>query len=664
MTHKISGSPPPHPDPAPISTEPHALRPDRTREFDALLEYLKKSRGFDFTGYKRASLTRRIHKRMQAIGAKTYGEFAQRLANDPAEFNHLCNTVLINVTSFFRDGVPWDALRSEIVPRLAEGKRPDDPIRVWSAGCATGEEAYTLAIVLAEALGYEQFRNRVKIYATDLDEPALAVARFATYDTRQVEGVEPALLEKYFDRHDARYTFRKDLRRLVIFGRNDLVQDAPISRIDLLVCRNTLMYFNAATQVKILARFHFALNDNGYLLLGRAETLQAHSESFTPVDLKRRIFTKVPRVNFRNRLLTMAGSDNAPVAEPGPPELRLRDESWEVSPLAQLIIDAEGRVVTANERARTLFSLGQADFGRPFSDLELSYRPTDLRSVIDQAQAGRKPLTIRNVEWTLHGGEVRWIDVQVTPLYATAKVVGIALTFDDVTAFHHLHSELEKSNAELEGAYEELQSTNEELETTNEELQSTVEELETTNEELQSTNEELETMNEELQSTNEELTTINDELRRRSEELNDVNDFVEAVLASLRGGVAVLDTELHVEVWNEKAFDLWGVRDDEVRGVHFMMLDVGLPVQALAKAVRACLAGESESEHLTLDAINRRGKSIICEVTCTPMRRANSDQVRGVIVLMEEAAPRLVAEPLSQAADGTTGAQSAGGGTR
>ena len=143
-------------------------------------------------------------------------------------------------------------------------------------------------------------------------------------------------------------------------------------------------------------------------------------------------------------------------------------------------------------------------------------------------------------------------------------------------------------------------------------------------------------MNEELQSTNEELTTINDELRRRSDELNDVNDFMEAVLASLRGGVAVLDTELRVEVWNEKAYDLWGVRDEEVHGMHFMMLDIGLPVQTLAKPIRACLSGESESETVSLEAINRRGKPITCEVTCTPMRRANSEEVRGVIVLMEE----------------------------
>jgi two-component system CheB/CheR fusion protein len=617
------------------------LPSDRTRDFDALLEFLKRSRGFDFTGYKRASLTRRVEKRMQAVHIASYGEFVQFLEENPAEFDHLFNTVLINVTAFFRDGVPWDALTADIIPRLVESKRPDEPIRVWSAGCASGEEAYTLAIVLAETLGHDAFRSRAKIYATDVDEHALTLARHATYDAKQTAGIEPAVLEKYFDRQDGRYVFRKDLRRHVIFGRNDLVQDAPISHIDLLVCRNTLMYFNAPMQAKVLARFHFALSDNGYLLLGRAETLLAHSESFAPVDLARRIFMKVPKVNYRNRLMALATNHEDPAPEQDSSEVRLRDASWDVSPLAQIIIDVNGQLVAANDRARRLFNLGAPDFGRPFQDLELSYRPTDLRSVIDQVQATRKPIAVRSVEWSVRS-DLRRLDVEATPLFSGLQVQGIVISFDDVTAVHQLQRELEKSNAELEGAYEELQSTNEELETTNEELQSTVEELETTNEELQSTNEELETMNEELQSTNEELTTINDELRRRSDELNDVNDFMEAVLASLRGGVAVLDTELRVEVWNEKAFDLWGLRDEEVRGVHFMMLDIGLPVQSLAKPIRACLVAESEREFVVLDAINRRGKPIVCEVTCTPMRRASGTEVRGVIVLMEEPSLRAV----------------------
>jgi two-component system, chemotaxis family, CheB/CheR fusion protein len=611
------------------------VKTDRARDFDVLLEYLKRSRGFDFTGYKRPSLTRRIDKRMQALGVTSYQDFIEVLERDAAEFDHLCTTVLINVTAFFRDGVPWDALSSDIVPRLLEAKGPREPIRVWSAGCASGEEAYTLAIVLAEALGHDTFRERVKIYATDLDEPALVVARQASYGPRDVEGVPPALLEKYFERVENRYVFRKDLRRFVIFGRNDLVQDAPISRIDLLVCRNTLMYFNAATQAKVLARFHFALTDHGYLFLGRAETLLAHGSLFSPVDLKGRIFTKVPAVNHRTRLLTMTVTPDEGSPPPAVPEDRLRDAGLEVGPVAQIVVDAAGSLIVANERARTTFGLSAGDLGRPFRDLEISYRPAELRSVIDQAYADHKTVAVRNVEW-LTRGDVRWMDVQVTPVYDGGQALGASIAFADVTAHQHLLRELEKSSAELESAYEELQSTNEELETTNEELQSTVEELETTNEELQSTNEELETMNEELQSTNEELTTMNDELRLRSDELNALNDFMESVLTSLRGGVAVLDSDLRIEVWNDKAFDLWGVRGDEVRGLHFMMLEIGLPVQVLAKPIRSCLAGDSTSEQVSVPAINRRGKAISCTVTCTPMNGSADGRIRGVIVVMEE----------------------------
>jgi two-component system CheB/CheR fusion protein len=615
------------------------VQTDRSRDLEVLLAYLKRSRGFDFTGYKRPSLTRRITKRMQAIGVTSYDEFIELLERDPVEFEQLCNTILINVTAFFRDGVPWDALSSDILPRLADVKRNGEQIRVWSAGCASGEEAYTLAMVLAEALGEQAFRERVKIYATDVDEQALTTARHATYAARDIDGIPPPLVERYFERHDNRYTFRKDLRRLVIFGRNDLIQDAPISRIDLLVCRNTLMYFNAQTQSKVLSRFHFALMDKGYLFLGRAETLLAHNTLFAPVDLKKRIFVKVPRVNYRARLLAMASPPTESRPTPAAPDSRLRDAAFDANPLAQIVIDAAGALIVANERARALFNLGPPDIGRPFQDLELSYRPAELRSVIDQAYVDRQPGGVRNVEWSTRG-DVRWVDIQVAPIFDANRPLGVFISFSDVTAFHQLQRELEKSTAELESAYEELQSTTEELETTNEELQSTVEELETTNEELQSTNEELETMNEELQSTNEELTTINDELRRRSDELNDANDFMASVLRSLRGGVAVLDPELRVEVWNDRAYDLWGVRGEEVRGLHFMMLDIGLPVQLLAKPIRACLTGESATEEVSVSAINRRGKPITCRVTCTPMHGGAENEIRGVIVVMEDEQPQ------------------------
>jgi two-component system CheB/CheR fusion protein len=213
-------------------------------------------------------------------------------------------------------------------------------------------------------------------------------------------------------------------------------------------------------------------------------------------------------------------------------------------------------------------------------------------------------------------------------------LLGAKISFVEVTRYRRLQEELQTSKHELETAYEELQSSNEELETTNEELQSSNEELETANEELQSTNEELETMNEELQSTNEELETINTELRQRGEDLNHANALLKSILGGLRVGVAVIDRDLRVMVWNGRAEDLWGLRADEVRDRHFMSLDIGLPVDQLRQPLRACLAGESPQERVVLDARDRRGRPIRCEVTCTPLLNPERE-IRGAIVLME-----------------------------
>lgn len=270
--------------------------------FEALLNYLKRSRGFDFTGYKRPSLMRLMKKRMAKVKVESYGEYFDFLQVNSVELTYLFDALLLNVTTFFRDASAWQSLAEEIIPRILDVKAENEPIRVWSAGCASGEEAYTLAIILAEALGIEEFKTRVKIYATDVDEDTLTQGRLASYTARVVRNVPEELRGRYFDTARTVYTFRNELRRAIIFGRHDLLQDAPISRLDLLVCRNTLMYFNAETQSRILARFHFALKDTGFLFVGKAEMLLTHTNLFTPVQLKYRIFSKVPKVSLRDRL--------------------------------------------------------------------------------------------------------------------------------------------------------------------------------------------------------------------------------------------------------------------------------------------------------------------------------------------------------------------------
>ncbi|MBW4692402.1 MAG: PAS domain S-box protein [Lyngbya sp. HA4199-MV5] len=607
---------------------------DDDKAFEALLEYLKQSRGFDFSGYKRSSFQRRVQKQMHFRSVTTYGDYIDYLEVHPEEFVSLFNTILINVTSFFRDTAAWTYLQEQVLPALLRAKPANEPIRVWIVGCASGEEAYTLAMMLTELLGANDFRQRVKIYATDIDEDALQQARQATYSSHDLETLPNGLRDSYFEPSGDRYTFRAELRRVVIFGRHDLMQDAPISRLDLLVCRNTLMYFNAEAQSRILSRLHFALSNTGVLFLGKAEMLLTHTDLFTPISLPYRIFAKVLVSSPRDHLLGSSQTVNAVVSSQLSAYVQLREQAFDTAPTAQIIVDRDGKLVLANILARSLFGLHDRDLGSPLQDLELSYRPLELRARIEQAYGDGQTLTVRDVARFLPDGIVQYFDVQFIPLQADGDRLGMSISFIDVGLYHTLQAELQRSSQELETANEELQSSNEELETTNEELQSTNEELETTNEELQSTNEELETMNEELQSTNTELQAINDELLKQTEQASQLNAFLQSILASISSGVVVIDNQCNILSWNKQTEDLWGLRAEEVTGQPFFNLEIGLPVDQLRETIQRSIAG-TESLEANVEAVNRRGRSFRCRVACHPLIGAKRVH-QGVILIMED----------------------------
>jgi two-component system, chemotaxis family, CheB/CheR fusion protein len=573
-------------------------------DLEELLYFVRDSRGFDFTGYKRSSLTRRIRKRMADVGIDEYLDYRDLLETSADEFVSLFNTILINVTGFFRDGESWSYLQREVVPKLLARLGPDDEIRVWSAGCSSGEEAYTLAIVFAEAIGIEQCVRRVKIYSTDVDDEALREARSGNYPASSLESVVEPLRAKYFEAHGDRFAIRSDLRRRVIFGRHDITRDAPISRLHLLVCRNTLMYFNVEAQSKIVDRFTFALNDGGCLFLGKAEMLLVDGNRFDVLSMRHRV--------FRRR------SDGAhvsrPAAAPRParpvPEAQhadrmrqLRDMVLDSAPTAMIAVDMAGTVVQLNSQARARLGLGQPDLGRPFRDLEISYRPLELRSLIEQAHATRRPVRVNAVERRLVGDEVQYLDIVVQPLVAADdELLGAGIAFSDSTALTQLQLEVKRSR----------------------------EELETTNEELQSTNEELETTNEELQSGNEELETMNEEMRIRTTELDEARAFLEGVLSSIAACVVVLDAELRVRSWNRGAEELWGLRAEETQRQVFFALDFGLPTAQAADMVERCLTGKEHAGPVEVAAVNRRGRSFTCSLSCSPLEGGS-----GVVLLME-----------------------------
>ncbi|MER5885200.1 CheR family methyltransferase [Streptomyces sp. NPDC001941] len=614
-----------------------ALHEETDEELEQLLDFLRDARGFDFTGYKRSTLVRRIRKRMADAGVDTYDEYRDRLEADADEFGVLFNTILINVTSFFRDPDAWSFMQREVVPEVLAALEDEEEVRVWSAGCSSGEETYSLAMMFAEALGLDDCLRRVKIYGTDVDEEALRDARSGLYTARSLESLPAELREKYFEQNGAQFSFRPDLRRRVIFGRHDITRDAPISRLDLLVCRNTLMYFNVEAQTQIMDRFHFAVKEGGYLLLGKAEMLLNDAERFEVVSMRQRVFRRRPGESGLHlhpaplKVRTLTGAVQTSLAR----SRQLRDLILDAGNAPSVAVDSDGTVVQINNHARMQFGLTPNDIGRPFQDLEISYRPVELRSLIAEATHERRTMRVNGAERRV-GDDVHFLDIVVQPLISSAgSVAATTITFTDVTAITQLKAEVKRVREELETAYEELQSTNEELETTNEELQSSIEELETTNEELQSTNEELETTNEELQSGNEELETMNEEMRTRSEELDEARAFLEGVVSSIAAGVVVLDAEMRVRTWNRFASDQWGLRADEVTNENFFSLDFGLPTSELRPLVTKCVESGKRTGPLAVEAVSRIGRKLLCEVTCSPFDGHNG----GVVLLMEESRP-------------------------
>jgi two-component system CheB/CheR fusion protein len=610
-------------------------QPDEDAAFENLIRYIQESRGVDFRGYKRTSLRRRIALRMEHLHVDTFADYHAFLEAHPQEFIDLLNTVLINVTSFFRDPDAWDALKTQVLPQLVVPDRNRDQLRLWSVGCASGQEPYSLAMLLCEQLGNEEFTRRVKIYATDLDEAALATARHAAYLPRDVAGVPEALLSKYFERTNNHYLVNRDFRKSVIFGRHNIVNDAPISRIDLLICRNLLIYLETETQDVVLPRLHYALIDDGVLFLGKAETQLARSRLFTGVDMKHRLFRKLPRESRRTGTDgVMVGADTRP--DPGPSlHTRLLNAIVDNSAAAYIAIDNNDALLLASAGARRLLEVGENDVGRPFQDLSVSYRPIELRSQIEDVRRQGRAIRIEHQEYHRPPAEPIRLTIDVAPMVSRdGQQLAVLLTFTDTTRTFILQQELEAAQESLETTIEELQSANEELETTNEELQSTNEELETINEELQSTNEELETTNEELRSANEELETMNDELRRHSDEFGAYRHYVDAVLRGLDAGVVVVDLDKKVRSWNRWSENTWGLREEAAIDQVFGALDIGLPVRELEPALQEAIANGATTEAL-LDAVDRRGRVMKCRAKVAPLVY-HDRSTKGAVVMLED----------------------------
>ena len=559
---------------------------------ERILKHIKETRSFDFTNYKRGTLSRRIERRMLDRRCNTKAEYVALLERDPKETDVLISSMLIKVTGFFRDTEMWEILSSRLIPQMLAEKRPGEDIRVWCAGCATGEEAFSVAVLLAEAMG-PAFQNQdVKIFGTDLDEKAVAFARRGFYSSEQVKSVSPGMRKAWFVELPEGWTVRKELRRSVVFGVNNLVSDAPISRLDLLLCRNVFIYLDGQLQRRVLTRFHYALRRHGVLVLGKSELIPFASKIFEPLNTRWRIYRKDGRRDTavqQERLVSLLEADSvARTTEDG------RAESSDVEDFHRDVVHSahtpliavatDGTVLLWNPAAAALWGRTEHEvMGKKLGALALPGLSGEL--LVEKSAAVRSGQSdLEHAEGALirAGHPSTHLSVEVTPLHDGGReVIALLYAVQDVTRFRGLEEELRKSNEERQSALEEaqsvneeLQSANEELETTNEELQSANEELQTTNEELQSTNEELETTNEELQSTNAELDATNRELAHRTEELNSGAFLQRAIIRALSAAVVVLDPNGRIRIWNLTAERLFGIPENEAVGQLLWTLNV------------------------------------------------------------------------------------------
>lgn len=569
---------------------------------------LRTRTGRDFRGYRKPTLLRRIQRRMGVAGVIHLGEYAQFLREQRDEAQALANDLMINVTGFFRDPDAWEALRAGAIAPLVEDRPPGQPIRAWVAACASGEEAYSLAILIAEECHRAGKSREVKIFATDTADKSLALARAGIYPAGIEGDIAPERLDRFFDKDDHTYRIKKEIREMVVFAPQNLLQDPPFSRVDLATCRNFLIYLEAETQRRVLSLLSFSVRDGGYLFLGNTESLGAAEQNFDTVSKRWRIYRRVgplqhrPDIPFPVRL-ALVGSIDKGGHVPSPP---IRDDQFTVRFERALLEAFTPPTVIVDRQERMLYIHGDITPFLTYPVGELSTNIVDVarphlraavRAALRQALEGHVPTVVdcaleandgsgyvRITAASLTGhsaGRNFWVSFERRPspqqgTDASADATPLVLPVDNA-----LEDEVRILRRELQASVEAFEGTNEELKSSNEEVLSV-------NEELQSANEELETSKEELQSINEELSTVNAQLHGKIIELEQANNDLSNLLSSTSIAVVFLDTQLLVRRFTPAVQDL----------LELIPTDIGRPISDLAPKFETTHDGESPHEVL------------------------------------------------------------------
>ncbi|HYK02613.1 MAG TPA: CheR family methyltransferase [Thermoanaerobaculia bacterium] len=635
------------------AAEPQRLHP---RELTSIVRLLHAARDIDFGQYKPATIERRILRRMALHKLEAASDYITLLRDDPAEAEQLCGDILIRVTGFFRDPEVFEALQRDILPRIVEDRSDASPVRVWVPGCATGEEVYSLAMAFAE-VAEKMGGCPIQIFGTDLSDEALDRARSGIYPDTLAADVSPERLRRFFTKVEEGYRVAKSVRDCCVFARQNLTRDPPFSRLDLVSCRNVLIYLGGPLQRKVMSIFHYALRPQGYLLLGSSETIGTFGDLFSPVDRRHKIYRRTATapnrltVDFEpssGPLPARARAERPPMPEQNAPPPNVFREADRVM-LARLappgvLINESMEIIQF--RGRTSSYLEPPSGAASFNILKMVREGllADLRAAIHTARKSDDPVRREGIRVKANGDFIT-VDLEVIPFTTPQKERYQLVLFHDAgnaaaesprTDRQPTLQEQEgesrtvtRLKRELEATREYLQSIIEEQEAMNEELRSANEEIQSSNEELQSTNEELETAKEELQSSNEELITLNEELERGNEELAEVNNDLVNLLASIDVSIVILDAQLRIRRFNPPAQRVLGLIGADV-GRPIQDVNSTLLVDGLDRMIERVI---DDLEVLELEVKDRRGGAHLLRIR--PYRTVENRIEGAVLVLID-----------------------------
>jgi two-component system CheB/CheR fusion protein len=636
----------------------HPYLEDREKELPAdkhyqsflqkILMLVRANTKHDFSHYKQTTIRRRLGRRMAVHRIENIADYFRYLQQNPAEIQILFKDLVICVTNFFRDPEAFKTLEAKVIPEILAHKSLDDPIRVWVPGCGSGEEALSIAMILAEAMERTGQHHLVQIFATDIDPDAIDKARVGGYPDSIAADVSPERLKRFFVKRDARYKIKQEIREMVVYAVQNLISDPPFSRLDLISCRNVLIYLDNDLQKQILPLFHFTLNPTGYLFLGTSETIGGAADLFAPVDTKWKIFQRKGPVHHH---LTDYPALTLPAAavvvraypkEEAPREINIR------TIMERIVLEEYAPpTILINQRYDVLFLQGDTSkfLGMPkgepsynlFNLAHEDLRPK-LLTVLHRAVSEKKSVIVESIPFKQSEGKIGYLNLTVRPLAVPGAYSLFLMVFEELTPPPQIKKGRRKAPAtpeeesrmavlehELQATKEYLQTTVEELEASNEELKSTNEELQSTNEELQSTNEELETAKEELQSTNEELVTVNSELNGKIDELTEVNNDINNLLASTEIGTVFLDRDMHIKRFTPAATRLFNL----------IPADVGRSIKDISpKTENENLWQDAEEVLHSLQVKEMEVKSLSGEVYATRILpyRTRENVIDGVVL--------------------------------